>query len=90
MTQQKCKSKYPQIKYQCSSPRLTYGEMIQRILTSTSDSVEENHFNSNETPLLEVVTNSKDRRVKLFYLYLFIFCSKSYFEMYVFHFCSFG
>ena len=33
--------------------------------------VEENPFNSNETPLVEVVTNSKERRVKLFYLYLF-------------------
>lgn len=51
--------------------------MIQRILTSTSDSVEENHFNSNETPLLEVVTNSKDRRVKLFYLYIYFFALKA-------------
>ena len=56
MTQQKCKSKL-----KCSTPRITYGEMIQHnyLKTSTSDSVEENPFNSNETPLVEVVTNSK-------------------------------
>ena len=58
-----------------STPRLTYGEVIQHILTSASDSVEENPFNSNETPLVEVVTNSKDRRVLL---HLFLF-SKRYF-----------
>ena len=32
-----------------STPRLTYGEVIQHILTSASDSVEENPFNSNDT-----------------------------------------
>ena len=30
--------------------------------------MEENPFNSNEAPLVEVITNSKDRRVKIFYL----------------------
>ena len=49
--------------------------MIQHNLTSAPDSVEENPFNSNETPLVEVVTNSKDGRVKLFYIFL-SFCLK--------------
>ena len=38
--------------------------------------VEENPFNSNETPLVEVVTNSKERRL---FIYIYFFCSKSYF-----------
>ena len=37
--------------------------------------VEENPFNSNETPLVEVVTNSKDRRVK-FFIYIYFFALK--------------
>ena len=50
--------------------------MIQHILTSASDSVEENPFNSNETPLVEVVTDSKDRRVKLFINFMLSFSLK--------------
>ena len=38
--------------------------------------VEENPFNSNETPLVEVVTNSKERRVKLF-IYIYFFALKA-------------